>query len=225
MSAVTQERIITSMTRPELSILVPHLCNPANDKALALAVACIIDNTSVDYELIIRADRGTSEVYRLYNQMAAQSSARWIVFSNSDVFFAPGWAEPMVAAADIDTIVAGVLVECGAIGVNVQNHPRSFGMLPETFDRASFELWCADSPEIPAGDGWYMPSLHHRETFLSIGGFDTGKGRFPFDELDTLYWQAWRESGRKVVRVGSYAYHLQAFSSGLEQAKDVRHER
>lgn len=210
------------MIRPEVSILIPHLRNPANDKALAIALACILDNTLVDYELLISADTG-NDVYALYNQMAAQARAEWIVFSNSDVFFAPGWAQPMLDEAEPDTIVAGVLVECGAIGVHVQNHQRSFGMLPATFDRQAFEQWCVNSPEIPSGEGWYMPSLHHRETFLSVGGFDTSKGRFPVDELDTLYWQAWRESGRKVRRVKSFAAHLQNFSNPDEQTKPIRH--
>lgn len=212
------------MTLPDLSLLIPHLRNPANDRALAVALTCIAENTSADYELIIQADTGTNEVYSLYNQMAAQARAEWIVFSNSDVFFAPGWAAPMLEAADRDTIVAGVLVECGAIGVNVQNHTRNFGMLPETFNRAAFEQWVDQTPEMPHGAGWYMPSLHHRETFLSMGGFDTSMGRFPVDELDTEYWKRWRANGRNVLRVASYAYHLQFYSSLGEQNKLVRHE-
>lgn len=210
------------MKHPELSILIPHLRNPANDKALTVALACLVDNTAADYELIIRADTG-NDVYSLYNQMAAQASAEWIVFSNSDVFFAPGWAAPMLEAADKDTIIAGVIVECGAIGVNIQNHHKNFGMLPETFNREAFEQWCEQTPEIPHGAGWYMPSLHHRETFLSMGGFDTSKGRFPVDELDTLYWERWRASGRKVLRVASFCYHIQNFSNPDEQTKEVRH--
>lgn len=210
------------MISPQLSILIPHLRNHANDQALAIALSCIAENTSVDYELIIVADTG-NDVYSLYNQLAAQASADWIVFSNSDVFFAPGWAEPMLDAAQPDTIVAGVLVECGAIGVNIQNHHRDFGMTPGTFNRAAFEQWCDQTPEIPHGAGWYMPSLHHRETFLSMGGFDVSKGRFPVDELDTEYWERWRKSGHKVLRVASYAYHIQNYSNPTEQQKEIRH--
>lgn len=210
------------MNKPAVSILIPHLRNQANDAALRVALDCLITNTSVDYELIINTVRG--DIYTICNAMAAQASAEWIVFGNSDVFFAPGWAEPMLEAAHPDQIVTGVIVECGAVGVHEANVCRNFGMTPETFDREAFEQWCAETPESRAGDGWYFPSLHSREAFLSFGGFDTSNGQFPTHSLDSEYWDRWRASGRQVSRVMSFSYHLQKYSDPDEQEKAIRHE-
>lgn len=212
------------MIHPALSILLPHLRTPANDAALNVALDCIVANTGVDYELIIQADAERSDVYTICNDMAARAAAEWIVFSNSDVFFAPGWAPPLLALAATNTIVAGTLVECGAIGVNERNIHKDFGMRPETFQRAAFEDYVSEKPTPPDGFGWFFPSLHHRNTFLSYGGFDTLRGGFP-TPLDSLYWDRWLAMGHKVVRApGSYAYHLQNWSNAEEQTKAVRHQ-
>lgn len=209
------------MNKPAVSILIPHLRNPANDAALRVALECLLSNTGVPFELIINTVRG--DIYTICNAMAAQASAKWIVFSNSDVFFAPKWVEPMLEAAQPNRIVSSVVVECGAVGVHAANVCRNFGMLPQTFDRTAFEQWCAELHDVPSGDGWYFPSLHSRKAFLDFGGFDTSAGGFPTHSLDSQYWDRWRASGREVHRVMSFSYHLQCFSNEVEQSKAVRH--
>lgn len=211
------------MTAPQLSILIPHLRDLENDKALRVCLDCIAANTDVDYELVIEAVAQRRDIYQVCNRMVYKAAAQWVVFGNSDVFMAPGWAQPMLDAARPNRIVTGVIVEPGAIGVNVLNHHRNFGMRPDSFDRAAFERWCIEAPEVPQGRGWYFPSLHNREAFLEFGGFDTSKGAFP-DPLDEEYWKRWLDSGRQVHRVVSFCYHLQQFSFKEEQQKAVRHE-
>lgn len=208
------------MNKPELTILLPHLRGPANDRALRIALDCLLTNTQVNFELIVNTSVG--DVYEICNQMAARAAADWIVFTASDVFMAPGWDMPMLESAQVNRIVTGVIVECGAIGVNVLNHHRNFGMTPESFDREAFETWCRVSPETPSGYGWYFPSLHHREAFLDFGGFDLSRGPFP-EPLDSYYWTKWRKAGREVHRVPSFCYHLQNYSNEAEQVKAVRH--
>lgn len=205
-----------------ISILIPHLREPKNDQALAIALDCIASNTDVDYELIVEACAEKGGVYDLINHMAERAKSEWLVFSNSDVFFAPGWASAMWDARQRDTIVTGILVECGAIGVNDQNIHRDFGMTPETFRRREFEYFAAGCPLID-GDGWYFPSLHNTEAFLDMGGFDTSQGDYPVP-LDIFHWRRWREEGGKVRRVRSLAFHLQRWSDPSEQTKPVRHQ-
>jgi len=156
--------------------------------------------------------------------MAERANADYVVFHNSDVFMAPGWAEPMLAIAAPDVIVAGVIVECGAIGVASENVHLNFGMMPGTFRRDEFEKWVAETPIVPPGPGWYFPSLHPRLTFLECGGFDTRDGGFPKHPIDTDYWNKWRGLGNKVIRVPSFCYHLQQWSTLSEQEKEVRHQ-
>lgn len=206
----------------EISILIPHKHDRENDKALKIALECIIDNTDHDYEILIDATT-PGEPYTLINRMAQQASAPWLVFSNSDVFFGPHWDTPMLQAADNDMIVTGILVEAGAIGVADQNIRANFGMTPDFFHRQAFEQFCAVANYPLIGDGWYFPCLINRARFLDMGGFDTTKGAFPFVPLDILFWEKWRAAGNRVRRVQSYAYHLQNYSNPAEQTKAVRH--
>lgn len=206
----------------EISILIPHKHDKENDKALKIALECLIDNTDHDYEILIDSTT-PGEPYTIINQMAARAAGPWLVFMNSDVFMGPHWDTPMLAAADNDTIVTGVLVEAGAIGVAQQNIRANFGMTPDFFHRQAFEQFCAQANWTIEGDGWYFPCLINRGRFIEMGMFDTTKGAFPFVPLDILFWEAWRAAGKRVQRVASYAYHLQNYSNPAEQIKAVRH--
>lgn len=206
---------------PNLSILIPHKHEPENDKALAIALACIVANTRCDYELLL--DTTTpGDPYVILNDMARRATGDWLVFGNSDLFFAPGWDVEALKLADPDTMVSITLVEPGAIGVHIQNIHRNFGYTPETFDRGGFESFAQSSPELPAGEGFYFYALRHRETFLSRGGFDTRIGPFP-TPVDIAYHEAWLADGKRVVRSAALAYHLQNYSNHAEQEKAVRH--
>lgn len=210
------------MATPDVSILLPHLREPGNDKAQKIALDCIVSNTGMDYELIIESVATRRDIYPVVNRMAQRAIGEWIVKTNSDVFFAPGWLEAMWEAREPNTIVAGVLVECGAIGVNVLNHHRNFGMTPDSFRRAEFEAWVAGGGEVPNGRGWIWPSLHHRQTFLDMGGYDSTRIQWP-DPVDLDYWDRWEKAGKYFKRVKSFAYHLQQWSFESEQVKAVRH--
>lgn len=203
---------------PEMSVLIAHKREPANDAALAIALAMLEANTAAKYELLID-DTTPADPYQIYNDLAARASCEWIVFLNSDTFAGPEWDAPILKAAAHDTIVTPVLVECGSIGVNVMNFERNFGNTPANFKRAEFEAWVRGGGEMRDGEGWYMPSLHPRAEFLAMGGFPTHRGTFGIDQIDTFYWEAWRAAGNKVTRVKSFFYHLQYWSSAFEQEK------
>lgn len=204
----------------EISILIPHKHEPENDKALKIALECLIDNTDHDYEILVDSTT-PGEPYTIINHLAMQARSTWLVFSNSDVFFGPHWDTPLLAVAQPDTIVTGVLVEAGAIGVAQQNIRANFGMTPDFFHRQAFEAFCAQANWIADGEGWYFPCLIHRARFLEMGGFDTSNGGFPLP-LDIQFWEKWKAAGKQVQRVASYAYHLQNYSNPAEQAKAVR---
>jgi hypothetical protein len=196
---------------PQISILIPHLRNPANDSALRVCLDCIVANTGLDYELVIEAIAPRDDVYDICNHMAEIALADWVVFGNSDVFFAPGWAEAMYAQRAPDAIVTDVLVECGVIDVSDRNVHMDFGRTPAEFRRADFETWAAQDTADRGGAGWFFPSLHHRDTFLTWGGFDRSRGVYP-EPLDEYYWDKWLADGNRVIRARSYAYHLQRWA-------------
>src|SRR5678815_3577212 len=158
---------------PQISILIPHLREPQNDKALRIALDCILDNTDIDYELMVEAVATRRDIYPVLNSMAHRARAEYIVFSNSDVFLAPGWASAFYDARDENAIVTGVIVECGVIGVSHLNHHKNFGVMPEQFNRAGFEAWIAtdEARELYQGQaehyprGWYFPCIINKRAF------------------------------------------------------------
>lgn len=205
---------------PKLSILIPHKHERENDKALAVALACIAANTRNDFELLV--DTTTpGDPYVVVNSLALRASGEYLFLSNSDIFVSPGWDVPMLAVAAPDAIVNATLVEPGAIGVHHGNVHRDFGMTPDTFRRAEFEAWAATNPDVPDNEGFYFYALIHRASFLEAGRFDTSRGTFP-TPLDIFFWEDWRKAGKRIVRGRGLVYHLQNYSNPAEQQKEVR---
>lgn len=204
---------------PAISIIIPHLREPQNDKALKIALDCILDNTDLDYELIVEAVATRRDIYPVLNNMAHRARSEWIVFSNSDVFMAPGWASAMYAARDESAIVTGIIAECGAIAVASDNYELHYGVTPEGYDRAGFEEWVAIFGAQIYGHkahqhrGWYFPCLLNKRVFNHSGGFDTSRGTFPKDPVDMYFWDMWAASGKGFKRANSWCYHLQNFTS------------
>lgn len=209
------------MINPQVSILLPHLRQAQNDKALRIALSCLVSNTSVDHELKTENVAERRDIYSVINRMAASAVSEWIVLMNSDHFVAPGWIEPFLAAAQPHLMLSCILVECGAIGVHTMNYAANFGMTPETFDRAAFEDFARQGTAWLDGYSWFWPVMLHRQTFLEMGGFDTSRGGFPAP-LDFHFGERWQSMGRGFGRVKSYVYHLQNYSSIDEQAKPGR---
>ena len=205
----------------EISIIIPHRHTPPNDKALYIAVASIIANTKCDYELLI--DTTTpGDPYEVCNALATGARSEWLFFSNSDVFVAPHWDEVLLRHRSPDVMVKPTVIEPGAIGVHHENIHANFGMTPETFRQKDFEAFCATNPAVPGPDGFYFYGLLHRETFIRRGMFDTARGKFP-TPLDIFFDDDWKASGRNILHVQSYVYHLQNWSNPVEQDKAVRY--
>jgi len=215
------------MTQPLISILLPHLREPENDRALQIAVDTLIAHTDLNYELMIESVAERRDIYPVINQMAARAAGDWIVFWNSDVFASPNWIQPLYDARHENAIVSPTMVECGAIGVSERNLYHDFGMTPDTYRRAEFEQWVRDGAEwsvnwIEGQRAWYFPSLLSRARFLALGGFDAAFGHFPTDPVDIHFWDGWEAQGGEFIRARAWVYHLQHWSSEEEQEKVVR---
>ena len=121
---------------PDLSILIPHKPGPSNDKALRLALDSIIRFTNFSYEIILNMVV-PGDPYVFWNQAAWQAKGGTLIFSNSDVIFAPGW-DSLAEHASPNTIVTGYMVEPGNIGVAPVNIKGDHGKHPDQYDEGGF---------------------------------------------------------------------------------------
>lgn len=196
------------------SVILPHKRNPGNDRALAICLDCLFTNTASDFKLIVDA-AVDQPLYERINRMVRQADTEYCVYLASDTFLAPGWDVPMLAAADFQTFVNGVLVEPGAIGIHHLNLHRDFGRTPESFQREAFEAWMqTDHAPLLSGEGWYCPYMFPREGWLRTGGLETDKD---FTDVDIRLFERWKRGNGRVERVRSFAYHLQRYSDEDEQ--------
>jgi len=193
---------------PDLSIIIPHKPRPSNNKALRLALDSIIAFTAYSYEIILDMTV-PGDPYTIWNETAKQARGKTLIFSNSDVIFAPGW-DILALFAVHNAIVTGYIVEPGNIGVAPVNLAHNFGKHPDDFKQDEFLRFAENhkAPEIDYKRGWYMPCAMDKEWFLSTGGFPTDK---PFPEPnDIIFWNRCRDDlNTSFVRVRSYSYHFQ----------------
>lgn len=208
----------------EMTIILPHRRNPGNDRALQVALSCLVDNTVSDFALLIDAAYD-SPLYPRVNAMVEAAPTEICVYWSSDTFAALDWDTPMLEAWTPETIVTNVLVEPGAIALHHLNLHKDFGRKPETFRREEFEIWAAHDAPMLEGEGWYCPYMFSRRMFLDFGGLiDNGEERdsMGFTAADKLLFARWKAAGNRVVRARSYAFHLQRWSDEGEQTHEKR---
>jgi hypothetical protein len=200
------------------TVCLPHKRNPGNDKALAIALSCLMDNSTYDFKLIVDA-ACDMPLYPRVNAMVEQATTDCCVYLASDMFVAPGWDAPMLGAWNQLTFVTGIVVEPGAISMSGQNLHKDFGRRPDTFRRAEFEQWATSEAPMLEGPGWYCPYMFNRQRFLELGGLIPFDFEDPqhFTNADELLFKRHVETGGTIKRVKSFAYHLQRWSEPEEQ--------
>lgn len=197
----------------EFSVIIPHKRTRENDAALKLAMDSILRCYS-SCEILIDTQT-PADPYTIWNEYARTAKGKVLIFTNSDVVFAPGWDVLFGRYAEVNTIVTGYLVEPGNIPVADVNIQENFGLTPSTFNVRDFSLYAIKqmerTPTVLTQRAWYMPCAINREWFLYTGGFDTTKP-FPHPN-DTEYWdRCVKEYSTQLLRVNSWAYHFQNLS-------------
>lgn len=206
-----------------MTVLIPHKRNAGNDAALSICLQCLMANTVNPFVLTLDM-RGDLPIFAKINRMVIECESDCCLLLSSDMFVAPQWDVPMLAAYDdYNTWVTNVLVEPGAIGVYSENITEDFGRRPDQFRRADFEAWCATAP-MPSGIGWVQPLMFSRQSWLDMGGIDT-RGNAADEPRDQMLINQWLNSGHRVERVRSYTYHLQKYSDESEQTHEKRDKR
>lgn len=204
------------------TVILPHKRNVGNDAALMICLACLMENTVLDFKLLMDA-ADDQPLYARINRMVEQADTDVCVYLASDIFLAPGWDLPMLAWYAPSTFVTNVLVEPGAIAMHHMNVQRDFGRKPETFRRGEFEAWTLrEGQDLDVlGEGWPCPYLFNRRAWLEMGGLETDlRSADGFTDADSRLWDRWKAAGNNIVRAKwSFAYHLQRYSDEAEQGK------
>lgn len=119
-----------------------------------------------------------SRIYRAWNRTVQETETEYVVLVNTDMSFADGWVDELLAMRDeFPCVPTSLLIESGRLPSGLPLHVRDFGKTPETFDRAAF-LARAEQIRSGAGSarrmqgGLFMPVLWKRSEFLAAGGYE-----------------------------------------------------
>lgn len=198
-----------------LSVLVPSMRNANGSRTLTVFMACLLDNTTEEFEFLL-SSHNAKDAYVALNDLAAQASGEYLVMLGDDMYVAPHWNEALIAG-DPSRLEVGSLTESGLSPVNEENWKRDFGVTPEEYRRAEFEQYAATLrpfPEESAQRFWGLPWCINRKTFLDRGGFDIHNPSPAIrDALDFYFWRAWLDEGLRVRRAPMMVYHLMRWTS------------
>jgi hypothetical protein len=119
-----------------------------------------------------------NSVYRAYNFGVKEAKGEYVLLTNSDMSYAPGFLYSIMQQRSPSKYLVGKLVESGRLKPANLAIKRNFGKVLEKFKREKFYKF-ADriaSDSITPG-GLYMPCLVDRKVFLNNGGFPEGNIR------------------------------------------------
>lgn len=119
-----------------------------------------------------------NSVYRAYNFGVKEAKGEYVLLTNSDMSYAPGFLYSMMQHRSPSKYLVGKLVESGRLKPAHLAIKRNFGKTLEKFKRKKFYKFAdkTASDSITPG-GLYMPCLVDRKVFLNNGGFPEGNIR------------------------------------------------
>jgi GT2 family glycosyltransferase/SAM-dependent methyltransferase len=147
--------------------------------------------------------------YGSWNKGARIAQNEYLCFLTDDQYMAPEWDYRITKYLTDSNILTSQLVESGIIRPYHSNLIRNFGYRAEDFDENGFlqyvKLHAEDRIAI---DGFFIPTIIHRNLFRSLGGWPTEKP-FPYSN-DTLFKNKLWSKGLDYQRVlNSFSYHFQ----------------
>ena len=188
-----------------LSVLLPHYNTPAATRALTVCLRTLAEHTPIDYELMVTSHKRRE--FFAYNSMAARAAGEWLVFSCTDMFFAPDWWRWIDGALDANTAYLLSVVESAATEpVAEQAIEGDFGRTPETFNADGFAAFAAGKPLARNVFGWGFPLIVNRQRFLDVGGYPLEHVHDNAADLEFMTY--WQRAGLKQQRIPYYVYHL-----------------
>ena len=119
-----------------------------------------------------------NSVYRAYNYGVEEAKGEYVLLTNSDMSYAPGFLYSMMQQRSPSKYLVGKLVESGRLKPASLAIKKNLGKKLEKFNRAKFYKFAnkISSDSLTPG-GLFMPCLIDRKVFLNAGGFPEGNIR------------------------------------------------
>jgi GT2 family glycosyltransferase len=119
-----------------------------------------------------------NSVYRAYNFGVKEAKGEYVLLTNSDMSYAPGFLYSMMQQRSPSKYLVGKLVESGRLKPASLAIKKNLGRKLEKFKRAKFYKFAnkISSDSLTPG-GLFMPCLIDRNVFLNKGGFPEGNIR------------------------------------------------
>lgn len=162
-----------------------------------------------------------------------QTISNYVLVSNDDIIFTPGWAEPLIAAMDADPKI-GILQPYNTLGAIPENFPDNYkkedrvGEIPaDNFVGCCFVIRKDILPELKKFDNARFFGSQDDYTYFY-------PGFYPFGAEDQDFYRRVRETGFKTLtHFGSYVHHysgetmkqIPEFEQIREKANNLYKER
>lgn len=168
-------------------------------------------------------DYWLNRVYRAWNVGGFAAPGEVLVFVNSDMYFAPGWLENLLAELTSDTIPCSRLVESGKMPSGQHAISENFGRSPDEFQKERFEEFAKSlmyTGDETAEGGLFMPIAFYKSDFVEAGGYPPGNicqdgvGAYPSQVLETgdhyfVYSNPVMATKKHITVLDSICYHIQ----------------
>jgi glycosyltransferase involved in cell wall biosynthesis len=116
-----------------------------------------------------------NSVYRAYNFGVLKAQGEYVLLTNSDMAYMPGFLFNLLKHKTPNSYLVGKLIESGRLKPAEAAIKKNLGKSIVGFKRGKFyELARKISAETKTYGGLYMPLLAHRRSFLEHGGYPEG---------------------------------------------------
>ena len=116
-----------------------------------------------------------NSVYRAYNFGVSQAKGQYVLLTNSDMAYMPGFLFNLLKHKNSNSYLVGKLIESGRLKPAEAAIKRNFGKKIANFKRGHFyKLARRISTDTKTNGGLYMPLLINRENFLKFDGYPEG---------------------------------------------------
>lgn len=211
------------------SILIPSWNNL---EILKITINSILKNSAFKHQIIVHVNEGTdgtlewikeqkidhthsaanSGVCYGFNLPSSLATCRYIVLSDDDNYFCPGWDrylyEEIKYRTDINWCVSGTLIERESTANNCVIAPYNFGSSEKDFDEARL---LAEYDKLPFSDwqgaNWY-PMVLPRQLWNAVGGLSVEFSPGMYSDPDFMM-KLWHLGVREFKGVSkARAYHF-----------------